>query len=349
MSRKLFIGIVSGLLIGLLYITLKKYTESYKFFLFPFNIKKDTKKHFLPARTSIRPFILPLKKYDYEKELPRLIKYKNRLLVPVGDQGECGGCWAFSIADTLADRTMVFSAGQFRKRLSAQAILSCIEFPDGCEGGFLDRSCEWLAENEYPVPLESKLPYQQEYGGLIKTSCLNKENLLGILIKKGTVKSVTTYIPETEYDPEILKENIKNMKTELARSGPIFCAMTVYMDIYDYDGNYVYTHSPSAAFVGGHAIEIVGYCEKGEDPRENFKDTGYWICRNSWGPEFPKKKSIYGKGYFTIRMGRNECGVESRCGIMDPDIENKSTEKDLRKLRYESWSQFEKEMNLQSV
>ena len=90
-----------------------------------------------------------------------------------------------------------------------------------------------------------------------------------------------------------------------------------YDDFYNFveDAPYV---SNFLKFVGGHAITVVGYVEPLVDPRPGYND-GYWICRNSWGTTWPKGSPPH-PGYFTIAMGINMCGIESRCGGIDPNI-----------------------------
>jgi cathepsin B len=49
--------------------------------------------------------------------------------------------------------------------------------------------------------------------------------------------------------------------------------------------------------MGGHAMRILGWgTEKGED---------YWLVTNSWSPQWGLK------GFFKIRRGTNECGIET--------------------------------------
>ena len=59
--------------------------------------------------------------------------------------------------------------------------------------------------------------------------------------------------------------------------------------IYEYDGK--------SKEIGGHWVVIVGWQD---DP--NIKNGGYWIARNSWGPDWGEK------GYFRIAYG--ECGID---------------------------------------
>ena len=56
--------------------------------------------------------------------------------------------------------------------------------------------------------------------------------------------------------------------------------------------------------MGGHAIKIVGW---GTDP------TGgdYWKVANSWNPYWGEN------GYFRIRRGTDECGIEDQVTAND--------------------------------
>jgi cathepsin B len=323
------------LLLVCLYLLRRK--ESYVYIRFPYFLFKKGSYKTYPAKTSTNPFKIPLKEYP-EAFSPPFFKYKEKFLTEVGNQGVCGSCWSFAIASTISDRVMIRTLGKFQKRLSPQAILSCINYPNGCDGAELDTACKQLAEQKIPLPSESTDPYEQHDNATIVSKC--QMNINGIYIDPASVKSIVKFQAEIGYDQSIIDQNVKNMKYELIHHGPFFCAMTVYSDLYQYAGDRPYTKGDEATFVGGHAIEIVGYCDKGADPRDGFNEMGYWICRNSWGPDWPLKKPVYGNGYFMIRMGTNECGIESRCGCAEPILENESVGKDLSFLRYESFEEF---------
>ncbi|WBR14791.1 Cathepsin c1-like peptidase [Pandoravirus kuranda] len=49
----------------------------------------------------------------------------NGLLSPVLDQGQCGGCWAFASAGTLADRFAIHTKGAFGLALSPEHLILC--------------------------------------------------------------------------------------------------------------------------------------------------------------------------------------------------------------------------------
>ena len=71
----------------------------------------------------------------------------------------------------------------------------------------------------------------------------------------------------------------------------------------NYEGGiYVYT---SGDIEGGHSIVILGF------GTEN--DIDYWICQNSWGPEWGEE------GYFRIKFG--ECTINDQAMSAIPKLE----------------------------
>lgn len=97
------------------------------------------------------------------------------------------------------------------------------------------------------------------------------------------------------------------MKLELVSNGPVVVGFEVYPDFLQYAGGIYHhtgiTNSRELRFnpfeETNHAVLVVGY---GMD-----RDSGekYWIVKNSWG------KSWGEEGFFRIRRGNDECGIES--------------------------------------
>jgi len=78
--------------------------------------------------------------------------------------------------------------------------------------------------------------------------------------------------------------------------GPVETAFTVYSDFENYDGG-IY-HHVRGEMAGGHAVKMVGWgVENG---------VKYWKVANSWNPYWGEK------GYFRIRRGHNEGGIEDQ-------------------------------------
>jgi len=89
---------------------------------------------------------------------------------------------------------------------------------------------------------------------------------------------------------------------DLYEYGSVTAAFTVYEDFVAYKSG-VYEHKTGRA-LGGHAIKIVGYgVEDG---------TEYWLVMNSWNDSWGDN------GYFKIKRGADECGIESQVSAGNP-------------------------------
>lgn len=87
--------------------------------------------------------------------------------------------------------------------------------------------------------------------------------------------------------------NIVNiMKLDLINYGPFTTTFTVYEDFFDYK-NGIYEHKYGKELFN-HSVEIVGY------------GNNHWIVKNSWG------KNVGKDGFFLIKIGTNECNIESQ-------------------------------------
>jgi len=87
------------------------------------------------------------------------------------------------------------------------------------------------------------------------------------------------------------EEQIQRM---IMSGGPVETAFTVYSDFENYAGG-IY-HHVSGSMAGGHAVKMVGWGEE--------NGVKYWKVANSWNPYWGEK------GYFRIRRGNNEGGIE---------------------------------------
>lgn len=94
-------------------------------------------------------------------------------------------------------------------------------------------------------------------------------------------------------------------------NGPVIGTLMVYSDLYSYDGESVYEVSKDARLMGGHAITIFGWSDAGSNTEEKGFFGAYWICRNSW-LFWPKDLPNKHTGWFYVKMGTNEAGIESR-------------------------------------
>ena len=87
----------------------------------------------------------------------------------------------------------------------------------------------------------------------------------------------------------------KAIQQMIMAGGPVETAFSVYDDFEDYAGG-IY-HHVTGKLGGGHAVKFVGWgVEDG---------TKYWKVANSWNPYWGES------GYFRIKRGNNECGIEA--------------------------------------
>ena len=77
-------------------------------------------------------------------------------------------------------------------------------------------------------------------------------------------------------------------------NGPVEVSFTVYNDFLTYKSG-VYHHISGAA-LGGHAVKMIGWGVENNTP--------YWLLANSWNEGWGDQ------GFFKIKRGNNECGIE---------------------------------------
>ena len=91
------------------------------------------------------------------------------------------------------------------------------------------------------------------------------------------------------------------MMEEIYLHGPIACGVDA-SPLIDYQGGIL--DIPDGERAVDHIISVVGWGKDG--------DHQYWIVRNSWG-------EFWGElGFFRIRMGDNQLGIEGDCSYAKP-------------------------------
>jgi len=197
---------------------------------------------------------------------------------PIRDQSPYPSCETFAI--TAALETMI----QYK-----------VGFPFGCDlseahlyfysGGNVDWGS--LPENdtnmliEHGIPDEACWPYPKEFKQYpLNTTAVNWMN--------RTAKISNWYY---------LEEDIDIIKNALINNGPVPTYFQVFDDFLKYKQG-IYRHR-WGDYRGIHYVCIMGWND----------DPGYWIIKNSWGPEYQNE------GWFNIAYG--ECSIEKKSFYLD--------------------------------
>jgi len=260
--------------------------------------------------------------FDSETNWPKCAK----VIGDIRDQSMCGCCWAFAGASAASDRLCISSEGKIAVPLSAQDICFCSN-SDGCQGGQISTPWDYIASTgavtggqqpfiagtagEDPDPFaadKSKLcsafspPHCHHHGPQGKdpfpaegaTGCKNQES--PACPKKCDAGSSATFKTDayTFSGSTQSASGEEGIQKAIMAGGPVETAFTVYTDFANYvSGIY---HHVSGGVEGGHAVRIVGWGVDGGNK--------YWKVANSWNPYWGEK------GYFRIKRGGSECGIE---------------------------------------
>jgi len=242
----------------------------------------------------------------------------------IQDQSACGSCWAVSTTSAMSDRLCIASNAQIQKSISALDLMACCsQCGYQCQGGWPDEAWSYFTDSgivtgqNYTVDGGCK-PYP------IAPCHLDPKTQKNVCPPEPTSdyrcekKCQTTYKDEAYKNDHYYGKNVLYFSNdndgaiqELLKNGPIVAAFEVYEDFYKYkSGIYYYT---GGAFVGGHAVRIVGYgTENGVD---------YWTVANSWDYYWGEA------GYFRIRRGTDECSFEEEITAAGADVERSLKDK----------------------
>jgi len=222
----------------------------------------------------------------------------------IRDQAACGSCWAFGAVESMSDRICIASAGSKQTHVSAQDMNSCCDScGDGCGGGYPSAAWSYWQNTgvvtganynvkptlcyPYTIPTcDHHLPNPkiQPCGDEVPTppctmQCVDGETW-------GSTKS---------YGGSPYSLSVSSAYTDIMAHGSIEASFDVYQDFLTYTSG-VYVHT-TGQLLGGHAVKILGW--------GTLSGVDYWIVANSWNPDWGNN------GYFLIKRGVNECGIES--------------------------------------
>ena len=194
-------------------------------------------------------------------------------VTPVKNQGSCGSCWAFCTVANLEG--LYFIKHKELLRFSEQQLVDCDTFDQGCNGGLMENSFEWIKQNG-GLCLEDDYQYKGYEG-----TCNNSVN---------KVVKVTDWTLLDSMDEEVIKDYLYN-------TGPLAVALNA--DTLQYYSSGILSSDSYDCDPAGmnHGVTMTGY---GVD-----NGIKYWKVKNSWGTSWGEN------GYFRILRGKGTCGINT--------------------------------------
>ncbi|GAM19866.1 hypothetical protein SAMD00019534_030410 [Acytostelium subglobosum LB1] len=209
----------------------------------------------------------------------------------IQNQAECGSCWAFGAIESISDRYCIQKNTSIQ--LSFQDLVTCDTSMDGCNGGDAYSAYKWVQKTGVvsaecqPYTIPTCPPAQQPCLNFVDTPACVKKCANDSLDYESDKHHVTTVYS--------LHPAASVIQTEIMTNGPVEACFTVYEDFVGYkSGIYVHTTGKD---LGGHCVKIIGWGAQNGTP--------YWIVNNSWTTSWGNQ------GQFWIKMGVDECGIES--------------------------------------
>ena len=210
---------------------------------------------------------------------------------PVRNQGPCGSCWAFGALGVFESMIKIReNLPDFNPDLSEQYVLSCLSRAGSCRGGNTFEALELIkatssqGNNHNGIIPESCFEYKADDDIPCSAKCPDWEEKLIPLLKYGSIDTGGT------------ESGREAIKTQVMQTGPV----AAFMKVTDLFKIFVgLNHNPEAYFpkllpVFGlnHVVIILGWKDN-----PSIRGGGYWICKNSWGPEYGYD------GFFNIAYG----------------------------------------------
>jgi len=225
----------------------------------------------------------------------------------IRDQASCGSCWAFGAVEAMTDRICIATKGAQQPHISAEDLNSCCGFScgNGCEGGYPEAAWQHWKTTGIVTGGNYKTNAGCEPYTIANCDhhCTGKYSPCGSIVptpacKKSCISGYAkSYAQDKQYGASAyaVPSDVAKIQTEIMTNGPVEAAFSVYEDFLTYKSG-VYSYK-SGQLLGGHAIKIIGW---GVDSGVN-----YWTVANSWNEDWGNA------GFFNIKAGTDECGIES--------------------------------------
>ena len=211
---------------------------------------------------------------EADNDIPKSIDWRNtNKVTDVKDQGQCGGCWAFSTTGAVEGITAITDNNLVNA--SEQELIDCSTQNNGCNGGIMDKGFEYVIENG--LCSEDSYPYQARDGMCHKFLC----------------KQVASIDDFRDVQP-----NNENFLKYAVASQPVSVAIQANLSSFRFYKKGVYQDENCGTNLD-HGVLVVGYGEEMGLP--------YWLVKNSWSTKWGDN------GYIKILRNYKEntgmCGI----------------------------------------
>jgi len=196
------------------------------------------------------------------------------MVTAVKDQGQCGSCWAFSSTGAIEGAWGRSHTYQDIISLSEQQLVDCTrQSPygnQGCNGGWMDAAFHYVKDHG-GIASEASYPYETR-----DNNC-----------RDAYYSSVSTVTGWTD----VIKGNEASLQDGL-NWGPVAVAIDASKQSFQLYSGGIYNEPACSSTQLDHGVLVVGF------------GPGYWIVKNSWGPNWGLQGYIQmTKDYY------NQCGI----------------------------------------
>jgi len=207
----------------------------------------------------------------------KVVDWTNIYTSPVKSAGFClSSGWAFAAVDQIESDTIRMHGAGYKYVLSVQQLLDCVSYNDGCGGGKIEQSYNYLLGNG--IEQSNNYPYSSYFG--VAKMCTQHPSL-------AVVKLSGYY--------NFLKGNEGCMASYVQKNGPITVCLSTSISWFTYTGGVMTLNSCPATNNINHCLQVVGVY-----PNVNG---GYWKLKNSFG-------TVWGEnGHIRIAYGSNVCNI----------------------------------------